>query len=377
MEKRKIRIGQIGCGWMGTTHANAYKTMRYMGWRQHDFEPVLQLVGGKDLEEGQEAAARFGFERYCGGWQDVVSAADVDVVDNVTPDPLHVEPSIAAAKNGKHIICEKPLAVSAADAKRMLDAVKEAGVKSACGFCYRFFPAVRLAHDLIQEGKLGKIYHFSGKYFQDQGSHEDVAAEDIWYIGWSGVGQGITSHMIDMSRFLIGEVTSVQGMRSTYNKTRPSKKGGTVDVSADEGFFSLVQFSNGASGIYESLGVANGKRNQFSFEIYGSKGSLMWDVAEPNYLHVFLDDTSDPRVKGFTKVNVTETCHPLTQLWWPQGHVLGWEHGHINMLAHFLDCVANDKPVAPLGGTFEDGYIVAKIIEAIEQSSRTGMRIHL
>lgn len=154
MEKKIIRIGQIGCGWMGTTHANAYKTMRYMGWHQHDFEPVLQLVGGKDLEEGQEAAARFGFERYCGGWQEVVSAADVDVVDNVTPDPLHVEPSIAAAKNGKHVICEKPLAVTAADAKRMLEAVNEAGVKSACGFCYRFFPAVRLAHDLIQEGKL-------------------------------------------------------------------------------------------------------------------------------------------------------------------------------------------------------------------------------
>ena len=377
MEKKQIRIGQIGCGWMGRAHANAYKTMRYMGWYEQNFEPVLKIIGGKDIEEGADAAARFGFERACGGWNDIVTAPDVDVVDNVTPDPLHVEPSIAAAKNGKHILCEKPLAVSAADAKRMLDAVNEAGVKSGCGFCYRFFPAVRLAHDLIQEGKLGKIYHFSGKYFQDQGSHEDVPAEDVWYIGWSGVGQGITSHLIDMSRFLVGELKSVQGMCSTYNKTRPGKKGGTVDVSADEGFFAMVEFRNGASGLYESLGVANGKRNQFSWEIYGSKGSMMWDVADPNYLYVFLDDGPDARTKGFTKVNVTETVHPLMQMWWPQGHLLGWEHGHINMLAHFMDCVANDKPVAPLGGTFEDGYIVAKIIEAIGESSETGKRIYL
>lgn len=286
MEKKQIGIGQIGCGWMGRAHANSYRTMRYMGWYEHNFEPVLRIIGGKDQAEGDDAALRFGFERSCGGWEKVVTDPQVDVVDNVTPDPLHVEPSIAAAKNGKHIICEKPLAVTAADAKRMLDAVQQAGVKHLCGFCYRFFPAVRLAHDLIQEGRIGKIYHFSGKYFQDQGSREETPAEDVWYIGWSGVGQGITSHMIDMSRFLVGDLASVQGMQSTYNKVRPSKRGGTVDVSADEGFFAMVEFQNGASGLYESLGVANGKRNQFSWEIYGSKGSMMWDVAEIGRAHV-------------------------------------------------------------------------------------------
>ena len=377
MDKKKLRIGQIGCGWMGRAHANAYKTMRYMGWYSQNFEPVLKVIGGKDADEGMDAMRRFGFERGCAGWEEIVSAPDVDVVDNVTPDPLHVEPSIAAARSGKHIFCEKPLAVTAADAKRMLDAVNEAGVKSGCGFTYRFFPAVRLAHDLIMEGRLGKIYHFSGKYFQDQGSHDDVPAEDVWYIGWSGIGQGITSHMIDMSRFLSGEPKTIQGMTSTYNKTRPSKKGGVVECTADEGFFAMVEFDNGASGLYESLGTANGKRNQFSWEIYGSKGSMMWDVADPNYLHLYLDDVCDPRVRGFTKINVTEAVHPLLDMWWPQGHGLGWEHGHINMLAHFLDCIANDKPVSPLGGTFEDGYIVAKIIEAINTSRLTGQRVYL
>lgn len=377
MEKKQIGIGQIGCGWMGRAHANAYRTMRYMGWYAHNFEPVLRIIGGKDQAEGEDAARRFGFERSCGSWEQVVSDSQVDVVDNVTPDPIHVEPSIAAAGNGKHIICEKPLAVASADAKRMLDAVQQAGVKHLCGFCYRFFPAVRLAYELIQEGRLGKIYHFSGKYFQDQGSREETPAEDIWYIGLSGVGQGITSHMIDMSRFLVGELASVQGMQSTYNKVRPSKRGGTADVSADEGFFAMVEFQNGASGLYESLGVANGKRNQFSWEIYGSKGSMMWDVADPNNLYLFQDGTPDPRTRGFTKINVTEQVHPLTEMWWPQGHVLGWEHGHINMLAYFLDCVANDKPVSPLAGTFEDGYIAAKTIEALEESHKLGRRIQL
>ena len=377
MDKKQLRVGMIGTGWMGRAHANAFRTMRYMGWYDQNFEPVLKIVGGSSLEKGADAMNRFGFERSCAGWEEIVSASDVDVVDNVTPDRLHMEPSIAAAKNGKHIFCEKPLAVSAADAKRMLDAVNEAGVKSGCGFTYRFFPAVRLAHDLIKEGRLGKIYHFSGKYFQDQGSHEDAPAEDVWYINWSGIGQGITSHLIDMSRFLVGEPVSVQGMTSTYNTKRPSKKGGTVTCTADEGFFAMIGFDNGASGLYESLGVANGKRNQFSWEIYGSKGSMMWDLSEPNYLHLFLDDVCDPRVKGFTKINVTEGVHPLLKMWWPQGHVLGWEHGHINMLAHFLDCIANDRPVAPLGGTFEDGYMVAKIIEAINASSLTGQRIYL
>lgn len=374
MEKKQIGIGLIGCGWMGKAHANAYKTMRYMDWVNAGYEPVLQTVGGKDEAEGADAAARFGFAHACGGWEKVVTDPGVQVVDNVTPDPLHVEPSIAAAKNGKHIVCEKPLAVTAADAKRMLDAVNEAGVKHLCGFCYRFFPAVLLAKQLISEGKIGKLYHFAGKYYQDQGSREETPAEDIWYINWSGVGQGIASHLIDMSRFLVGEVKAVQGMLSTYNKVRGSKNG-PIPVSADEGFFALAEFENGASGVYESLGVANGKRNQFSWELYGSKGSMYWDVADPNYLYVYFDGGLEKRARGFTKVSVTEPLHPTMRMWWPQGHLLGWEHGHINMLHHFLDCVANDQPVSPLGGTFADGYRVAVILEAAAESAKAGRRV--
>ncbi|MFY9446240.1 MAG: Gfo/Idh/MocA family oxidoreductase [Dethiobacteria bacterium] len=373
-ERKKIGIGMLGAGWMGRAHTNAYITARYMFWPTSNWEPELVVIGSSTEEKGKLAAQRFGYQQGVGGYEAIINNPRVDVFDNVTPDRIHVEPSIAAAKAGKHVICEKPLAVGARDAKRMLDAVNEAKVKHLCCFNYRFFPAVQLAYDLIQDGVLGKIYHFSGNYYQDHGSDENTPAEDIWYIGWSGVAQGITSHLIDMSRFLIGEVESVHGMVRTYNKVRNSKNG-PIDVTADEGFFSMVEFANGVTGVYQSLGVANGRRSRFSFEIYGSKGSLAWNVEEPNFLDIYLSESADPRVLGFTRVCATEPNHPFMNVWWPPGHTLGWEHGHINMIAHFLDCVANDKPVAPRAATFEDGYKVAVIIDTINESSKQGKKL--
>jgi predicted dehydrogenase len=266
--------------------------------------------------------------------------------------------------------------VRSEDAKRMAEAVRKAGVKNLCCFNYRFLPAVRLVYELIQNGILGKIYHFSGKYYQDQGSATETPAEDIWYINWSGIAQGITSHLIDMARFLIGEIVSVSGMVTTYNKIRESKQG-PINVTTDEGFFGLLEFNHGATGVLQSLGVANGKRNELSFEIYGSKGSVMWDIQEPNYLHVYLSDTVNHKVTGFTRVCATEPNHPFMDVWWPKGHTLGWEHGHVNMIAHFLDCVANDTSIDPFGATFEDGYRVSVIIEKINESAKQGKKLEI
>ncbi len=375
-ERKFLGIGMLGAGWMGRAHTNAYHTARYMFWAKSNWEPRLITIGGIDEKEGKEAAARFGYESGVAGYKQIIENPAIDIFDNVTPDPMHAQPSIDAALHGKHVVCEKPLAVRVEDAKRMLDAVNEAGVKNLCCFCYRFLPAVRLAYELIQSGTLGKIYHFSGKYYQDAGSATETPAEDIWYINWSGIAQGITSHLIDMSRFLIGEVSTVNGLAVVYNKMRESKKG-PVNVTADEGFFGMLEFTNGVSGVLQSLGVANGKRSELSFEIYGSKGSILWDVQEPNFLHVYLAETVNPKVVGFTRVCVTEPNHPFMDVWWPKGHTLGWEHAHINMLAHFMDCVANDKPVAPLGATFEDGYKVAVIIETLNESAIQGQKLEL
>jgi predicted dehydrogenase len=374
MERKKFGVGQLGCGWMGRVHSNGYRTARYIFWPKSKWDVELTATCGIDLAEAEAFAERFGYKRACATYEDMLKDPEVTVFDNAAPDPIHVAPTIAAARAGKHIVCEKPLAVSASDAKAMYDAAETAGVRHLCCFSYRFMPAVRLAYQLIQNGELGKIYHFAGTYYQDQGSFEETPVEQVWYVAGSGVEQGITTHLVDMSRFLLGDIASVQGMSKTYNTRRNSAKG-MVDVNATEGFFTMLEYERGCTGIMQSLGVANGKQSEFSFEIFGSKGSLRWDMADPNILYVYLTHSAMPGVRGWTKINATEPDHPFMDVWWPKGHVLGWEHGNVNMLAHFLDCVAENKDISPLGATFKEGWEVASIIETIHSSAREGKKL--
>jgi predicted dehydrogenase len=188
--------------------------------------------------------------------------------------------------------------------------------------------------------------------------------------------QGIGSHLIDMSRFLVGDVSSVTSTVRTYVKERDSKKG-KVCIGLDEGMLSLLEFSNGATGIYETLGVATGCNNRLAWEIYGSKGALKFDLEKPNILHVYQENNEEPKIIGFTEMSATQTSHPWMDIWWPKGHNLGWEHGHINLISHYLDCVFNNKEVAPYGATFEDGYYVAAIIDAITESSNTMQKVYI
>jgi predicted dehydrogenase len=198
--------------------------------------------------------------------------------------------------------------------------------------------------------------------------------EDVWYVSGSGVDQGITTHLVDMSRFLLGDIATVSGMSRTYNKKRNSRKG-LVDVDSTEGFFTMLEFENGCTGMMQTLGVAFGKQSEFSIEIFGSKGSLRWDMADPNMLYVYQQRTSAEKVRGWVKVSCTEPDHPFMDIWWPRGHMLGWEHGHVNMLAHFLDCLAEGGDVSPLGATFKEGYEVASIIETIHRSAKEGRKL--
>ena len=374
MERKKFGIGMLGCGWMGRVHSNGYKTARYIFWPKSRWDAELVATCGIDLAESKAFAERFQFKKSYADYEEMLKDPEVTIFDNVAPDPIHVAPTIAAAKAGKHLVCEKPLAVKASDAKAMYDAAESAGVKHLCCFSYRFMPAVRLAYQLIHGGELGKIYHFAGTYYQDQGSFEETPLEQVWYAAGSGVEQGITTHLVDMSRFLLGDIATVQGMSKTYNTTRNSAKG-PVDVKATEGFFTMLEYERGCTGMMQSLGVANGKQSEFSFEIFGSKGSLRWDMADPNILYVYLTNSAMPGVRGWTKINATEPDHPFMDVWWPKGHVLGWEHGNINMLAHFLDCVAEDREISPLGATFKEGWEVASIIETIHQSAHEGKKL--
>jgi predicted dehydrogenase len=260
----------------------------------------------------------------------------------------------------------------------MAAAVNKAGVKNMLCHNYRFIPAVRLAKQLIDRGALGKLYHFRARYLQEPGHDPSAPLENCWYASGtkSGVLLGIGSHIIDLARFLVGEIETVVGMLNTYNTTRQTRSGVTEQVTADESNICLVQFAGGATGTLESSGVATGRKNQQAWEVNGSKGSIAFDLEDPNHMQVYAEDAPND-LRGFTSVSVTDPGHPLQTLYLPAGHNAGWEYGHVHALHHFIDSVVNDKPVAPYGATFEDGYRVQAVMQAVAESSRTGRKIEL
>lgn len=376
--QKQLRIGMLGCGFMGKCHTNAYKKIPYF-YPSAGFALRLAVLCDQKAEIVQREAARYGYEAYCTDWKELIGSGEIDVFDNCGPDPIHPEPCIAALKAGKHVICEKPMAIRVEDARRMRDAAAAASGKSMCTFNYRFMPAVRFAKDLIAAGRIGTIYHIRIHYLQMAGHDPTLPPEKVWYSTWpySGGLQGIGSHAIDQCRFLVGEIASVSALVRTFNKDRAITSAGcSPEVVADEGTAALLDFSNGAIGVLESSEVATGRKNYLGWEINGSKGSLRWDLEHPNSLFACLErDEPDTSLLGFTEVSVTESCHPYVGAWWPPGHNIGWEHGQIIEKFHFLDAVANQKPLNPCNATFEDGYRVAVIIDAMRQSSRTGQRV--
>ena len=374
--RKVVRIAMLGCGFMGKCHSNAYKKIPYI-YPASNVMPRLALLCDKDEKKVEREAVRYGFERYTTDWNEAVADPEIDVFDNCGPDPVHVEPTIAAVKNGKHVICEKPMAVSPADARRMRDAAAASTRKSVCTFNYRFMPAVRLAKDLIASGKMGKIYHIRINYLQMAGHDPSLPREAVWYAAWphSGGLQGIGSHAIDQCRFLVGEIKSLSAIVRTFNAGRAVPSAGHPEATSDEGTAAVLDFENGAVGVLESSVVATGRKNYLSWEINASKGSLRWDLEHPNSLFVCQAEYPDKATFGFTEVNVTESFHPYAGAWWPSGHNIGWEHCHIIEKFLFIDAVGNNKPLSPTSATFEDGYRVAVVIDAMRKSSDSGQRV--
>jgi predicted dehydrogenase len=372
-----VGIGMIGYGFMGKVHSNAYVKIPF-SFPSPAASPRLAAVCGRNAEKTEDLARRFGYAGWCTDWRELVGDPGVGVVDVCTPDSEHCAPSIAAAQAGKHVICEKPLAMSVSDARSMAAAVKKAGVKSMLCHNYRFIPAVRLARDLIDRGTVGRIYQFRAVYLQEVGHDPSAPLEDCWYASGtrSGVLLGIGSHIIDMARFLVGEIATVSGLVKTWNPSRRTRAGKAENVSADEGNVAVVEFENGAVGTLESSGVATGRKNFQGWELNGSRGSLVFDLEDPNHLQVYSDQAAR-EIQGFASVTVTDPGQPLRIQYLPPGHNAGWEYGHVHALHHFLDCVAHDKPVSPYGATFEDGYRAQAIMQAIRDSSASGRRATL
>jgi predicted dehydrogenase len=325
------RIALLGQGFMGRAHAHALITLGHMT----DVRPQLVALGGRDEGRLREMAERFGFARTTTDWRELI-ADDVDVLLNLGPNHLHAEPTIAAARAGKHVLCEKPLARSAAEARTMQ---VDGPVVTMCGFNYRFVPAVRRARDLIATGELGDIRHFRGTYRQSWGTSE----EDLWRFDAAQAGGGaigdLASHVVDLARFLVGDLATIAPVTATFVPGR----------TVDDAVAAAVAFADGAIGTIEATRFATGEANRFTWEVNGSRGSLAFDLERPGEL------VHDGR---------RLLCDP--EDWWPTGHVLGWEHTFVFELHHFLEAVAGRGEVAPYGATFADGLAAAEACDTMK-----------
>ena len=375
----EIGIGMLGYAFMGKAHSNAYKKIPYMIYPPPAI-PRLVAISGRNEEAVKEAAQRYGYEGYYTDWRKMLKNDRLQLFDNGAPNSAHAEPCIAAAQAGKHILCEKPLAPSAKTAATMLEAVNKSGVKHMVGYNYRFLPAIRQARQLIENGALGEIYHYRAVYLQEWITDPDFPMSwrlDVDVAGSGALGD-LGAHIIDLARFLVGEPRRVSALARTFVKERPMPDGsGRVPVGVDDAFVATLEFDNNTIGTIEASRFCPGRKNAMIFEINAAKGSIRFNLERLNELEVFWKEDAPRTTQGFHDVLVSEAYHPFWSNWWPHGHMIGWEHSFIHEIAHFLDAIVNDKPVAPYGATFEDGYKCAVICDAILSSARTGKSVNI
>ncbi len=379
MSKKQVRIGMIGYKFMGKAHSHAYRDLPF--FFDTDAVPVLQAIAGRNEEAVKAAAEKMGWASYETDWRRLLERDDIDLIDIGTPNNTHAEMAIAAAEAGKHVICEKPLAMTVEQAKRMLEAVKKNGVVHMIMHNYRFAPAVQFAKKLIQEGRLGKIYHIRATYLQDW--IMDPQFPLVWRLQKEVCGSGthgdLAAHILDLARFLVGEFKEVVGVMETFIKQRPigemsgglsaSVKGGELgEVDVDDASIFLARFENGALGTFEATRFAGGNRNGNRFEINGEKGSIRWDLENMNTLQVYFAD-DEPGLQGFRSINCQEAQHPYAGAYWPPGHIIGYEHTFINLLVELMNGIANGYSPSP---NFEDGLRNQAVLEAVEKSAATG-----
>lgn len=365
---KTINIGMIGYAFMGKAHSAAYRDVaRY--FPEVSLKPVMKAICGRNEQAVREAADIYGWESIETDAMTLINRPDIDAVDVSSPGYAHKDQVIAAAKAGKHILCEKPIANTLAEAKEMVEAVEKAGVISLVMFNYRRVPALKLAKEMIDAGELGEIRHFRATYQQDWIADPEFPM--VWRLDKKLAGSGalgdIGSHITDLSKFLVGDIKEVSAMMKTIIKERPLKPGSpeTGTVTVDDCAAWIAEFENGATGTFEVTRFARGQKNRNSIEIYGSKGSIAFDFHDMNYLE-FWSEKDDPRLQGFRKIMVTEADHPYMNAWWPAGHPIGYQHTFVNAVYDFLECVSTGKQCAP---NMRDGLQVQAVLEAVELSA--------
>jgi len=375
----RLGIGVLGYAFMGKAHSHAFKTIPHIMWPPPAI-PRLVSICGRDPEAVAEARERYGYERSTTDWREQATDPEVQIFDNLAPNNMHAAPSIEAARQGKHVLCEKPLGRTAAESLEMLRAVQDAGVVHMCGFNYRFIPALQLARQLIKDGRLGEIYHFRGSY--QQSGRVDPSSPMTWRFRGEVAGFGalgdLGSHTVDQARWLIGEIGSVSGLTTTFIKDRPVAAGSEQReaVTVDDAGLSLLEFENGSVGVVEVTRCATGRKNHHIIEVNGSRGSIHFNCERLNELQFFSRD-DPPDVQGFHDVLVTERSHPYYSFWWPAGHIVGWESTFIHEVYHFLRAAVGLDDIAPLGASFLDGYRNAVVLDGIRESAEQGRKVYL
>lgn len=369
--KKQIRIGLIGCGLMGRTHTNGYKRIGDF-FPDLEYRPVLKAVCSRREDKVKAFAEQWGYESYTTNWKDIISRDDIDAVDICTPNDTHAEIAIAAAAAGKMILCEKPLARNLAEAQQMVEAIEKAKVANTVWYNYRRVPAVTLAKQVVDSGKLGKIFHYRANFLQDWTINADLpqGGEALWRMDVEAAGSGVTgdllAHCIDTAMWLNGKITDVSAVTETFIKERMHQLTGKVEkVGIDDACIFHCHFENGSLGQFESTRYARGHKALYTFEINGEHASIKWDLHDMNRLEFF--DHSDPSiVRGWRSILVTDGDQPYMKRWWIPGTSIGYEHSFVHQVADFLKSVEDGKPCHP---TFRDALETQKVCEAVLASA--------
>jgi predicted dehydrogenase len=383
---KKLNVALIGYKFMGKAHSNAWKKAPY--FFDTPIVPVLKVACGRHEGSLKAFADRWGWEEIETDWKKVIERDDIDIVDISVPTHLHKEIAVAAAKAGKHIFCEKPIALSYEQAKEMYEAAEKNGIIHYLNHNYRRCPAVRLARQLIDEGKIGRIFHWRGAYLQSWIVDPDFPL--TWHLQKEKAGAGphidLNSHSVDLARYLVGDIKSIACMTAQFIQERPlpdeeaagTFKGATKGsekgkVTVEDAAFMVVEFENGALGSFEATRFAPGRKNYNYFEIYGEKGSIIFDFERMNELRFFSNDDPD-YAQGFRTILATEESHAYIENWWPPGHIIGYEHEFVHGVVDFLDAIENSTTIEP---NFYDGMKAMQVLDAALKSAEDGRKLVL
>jgi predicted dehydrogenase len=373
MPGKNLNIGMVGYGFMGRAHSNAWR--KVSNFFDTGYQPVLKAVAARNRDKAQAFADQWGYESVETDWRRLVERDDIDAIDICTPNDTHAEIAIAAAEAGKMILCEKPIARNPAEAQPMVDAVEKAGVPNTVWYNYRRIPAVTLIKQVVDEGRLGRIFHYRANFLQDWTINPDVpqGGAGTWRLDVDAAGSGVTgdllAHCIDTALWINGPIASLSAMTETFVKERKHAETGQVQaVGIDDAAAVLARYANGSLGTFESTRYARGHKALYTLEINGEHGSFMWDLHDLNRLDWF-DHGAEGRLRGWTTIHVTDGEHPYLGKWWVPGLIIGYEHSFVHQVADFLTGLRDGNFAGP---TFRDALETTKVCDAILESGRSG-----